>query len=117
MAETDFEMLDFSDCRFGREIWCYRYDSYATASRIYLNSDGEVAFESEENKTAWHGHWQFHPTQNKMDITFSYEGDKANMQTLVVINCSDGEEKNMWSGFDTLRRFIVMTFIDMCEDL
>ena len=117
MAETEFEMLDFSDCRFGTTIWCYTYDSDATTGRIYLNNDGEVQFESEENSTAWHGHWQLHPMQNKMDITFSYEGDVTNMQTLVVIKCSGGEEKNMWSGFDALRRFIVMTFIDMCEDL
>ena len=118
MALADFEMLDFSDCRFGTKIWCYRYDSYATTGRIYLNNDGEVQFESEENNTAWHGHWQLHPMQNKMEITFSHEGDVTNMQTLVVFTSSGGDEKDrIWSGRDIHRRFILMTFIDMCSDL
>ena len=65
-------------------MWCYSYENEELnfTAKIYLCSDGKVAFESFGEATSWHGDWDLHG--GKMVITFNHKGDERKMKSVYL---------------------------------
>ena len=98
-------------CLFGEDIWSYTYRNLDVAftAKIYLRSDGKVAFESLGNTTGWHGSWQRDPEHCVMSMDFSHrvDEDEENLKRTVV--CKSEESSALWFGKDESERSIIMT--------
>jgi len=88
-TSTGSQAVQRGACTFQREMRCYshRENSSNFTANLYLTSDGEVSYHSQQISTAWHGHWNLHHHDHKMVIQFSDEGDVTNLDTLVVFLC------------------------------
>ena len=111
-----------SSCSTTKRIWCYSYENRVinSTSKIWLNSEGKVAFQSLGKTTAWHGSWQWDTENNMLDITFNHNGNEKRMKSVVLLkNWKKGKPDNipeMYGGRDSCGRAITMTLLDFYEE-
>ena len=119
-ASTGSQAVQRGACTFQREMRCYshRENSSNFTANLYLTSDGDVSYHSQQISTAWHGHWNLHHHDRKMVIQFSGEGDVTNLDTLVVFLCmgnADGTDE-IWVGRDSRQKRITLRLLDQYRE-
>ena len=112
-----FDLVRTGACILRREMMCYSYEDHSRnfTVNLYLNNDGEVSYHSQEDATAWHGHWCSDPQRHMMVVQFSEEVSLTNISTTVFFLCQpanpDGADE-IWIGRDSCQRKISLRLLD-----
>ena len=105
-------------------MWCYSYENEELnfTAKIYLCSDGKVAFESFGEATSWHGDWDLHG--GKMVITFNHKGDERKMKSVYLckpfkkkgVPTYNPDSKVPFFGYDSNGHSICMRLLAYYEE-